>query len=76
MKLGRIKATMSSMALLDGANTFALVGMCNKVVLSVCVAGNPGLEQDEGESADDLRARRLGHVQSIRGLLSRQLSWV
>ena len=45
MKLDGIKAAMSSMVLLDAENTSAGIGVCNAVVLSVCMAGSQDLDK-------------------------------
>jgi len=81
MKLGRIKAAMSLVALLDDVvNTSAWIWRVQDCGLVGVRGGQPELGQNPGESINDLRARRPERVQqsmqSVRGLLGRQLSWV
>lgn len=76
MKLAGIKAAMSSMALFDVVNTSAWIWRVQHGGLDGVRGWQPELGQDEGESANNLQARRLGYVQTTRRLLGRQLVWV
>ena len=76
MKLAGIKAAVSSMALFDAVNTSAWIWRVRHGGLVWVCGWQPEFGPDGGETANNLQARRLGYVQSIRRLLGRQFALV